>query len=82
MPSMTWRLEWSNGEDDYLAIGPRREDMKVWKIEDDDLLVETGLRFPACTRFFYDVTVEGDYARVDRETVFDGYTLIGLRRPV
>ena len=77
MPSMIWRLAWSNGEDDYLAVG-RRDNMKVWKIK-DDLLVETRLRFPACTRFFYDVTV-GEYTRVDRETVFDGYSLVHLRR--
>lgn len=66
-----------NDDDEFVAVGKQRDDMRVWRI-DGPYLKETPLRFPGCTRFMPYAEL-GEPRIEDWDAYTQRFTLIRLR---
>ena len=52
---MTWMVGWRNGDDAFLALGPDREQLPVYRVvgavRDPDSLHASKLLFPSCLKW-------------------------------
>lgn len=70
-------LPFDDGGVHYVAVGRQPNNLRVWEIR-EPFLRETRMRWPACTRFLYDVEM-GEPRTVDWDEFTKPYELVRLR---